>query len=252
MSDHANHPQPAFAGAMRLIPLGDSAVTVEFGDTIDPEINALVISYAKRIIEQGRNGIVDVVPTYRSVTVHYDPVRWDLAAVTDWLLTLPCPDLHEAESQGTLHEIPVLYGGDSGPDLESVASFAGLEPSDAVALHASVRYRVYMLGFTPGFPYLGLLPEKLAMPRLPTPRPKVPPGSVGLADRQTGIYPIATPGGWRLIGRTPIHLYRRNGPMPFLFKPGDQVRFRPIDQNEFERLSQETTHEHDRSQQRRR
>lgn len=254
MSDHANHPRPdpkpALARAMRLIPLGDSAVTVELGDAIDPDVNALVVAYANRIIEQGWSGIVDVIPTYRSITVHYDPVQWDLTALTDRLLALPFPYPREAESQGTLHDIPVLYGGDDGPDLEAVASFAGLEPSEVITLHASVCYRVYMLGFMPGFPYLGLLPEKLAMPRLPTPRPRVPPGSVGLADRQTGIYPIATPGGWRLIGRTPISLYRRTGLDPFLLKPGDLVRFRPIDQNEFERLNREMAHEHDRPQQR--
>ncbi|MCP9471481.1 MAG: 5-oxoprolinase subunit PxpB [Nitrospira sp.] len=231
---------------MRLIPLGDSAVTVELGEAIDPDVNALVVAYANRIIEQGWNGIVDVVPTYRSITVHYDPIQWDLTALTDRLLILSCPHPHEVESQGALHKIPVLYGGDSGPDLEGVASFAGLKPSEVIALHTSVCYRVYMLGFTPGFPYLGLLPEQLAIPRLQTPRPRVPPGSVGLADRQTGIYPIATPGGWRLIGRTPIPLYHRTGLDPFLLKPGDRVRFRPIDQNEFERLSREMAHGHDR------
>lgn len=228
---------------MHLIPLGDSAVTVELGEAIDPDINALVIAYANRIVEQGWSGIVGVVPTYRSITVHYDPVQWDVTALTDRLLTLPCPNPHKGASQERLHEIPVLYGGDFGPDLEDVASFAGLEPSEVIALHASVCYRVYMLGFTPGFPYLGLLPEKLAIPRLPSPRPRVPPGSVGLADRQTGIYPIETPGGWRLIGRTPIPLYRRNGSTPFLLKPGDLVQFRPIEPGEFERLSRQMIHE---------
>ncbi|MCP9445970.1 MAG: 5-oxoprolinase subunit PxpB [Nitrospira sp.] len=233
---------------MHLIPLGDSAVTVELGEAVDPDVNARVVAYANRLIEQGWNGIVDVVPTYRSITVHYDPIQWDLTTLTDRLLALSCSYPREAEPQGTLHEIPILYGGDHGPDLEAIAAFAGLEPSEVVTLHSSVCYRVYMLGFTPGFPYLGLLPEKLAMPRLPTPRPRVPPGSVGLADRQTGIYPIATPGGWRLIGQTPIPLYRRSGLDPFWLKPGDLVRFRSIERDEFERLSCEMAHDHDRPQ----
>jgi KipI family sensor histidine kinase inhibitor len=159
--------------------------------------------------------------------------------LTEKLNTLPRPSSHSSESHGTLHEIPVLYGGEWGPDLDDVAAFAHLSPAQAIALHASIRYRVYMIGFSPGFPYLGLLPERLAMPRLSTPRAKVPAGSVGIADRQTGIYPTMTPGGWRLIGRTPISLYRQSRLVPFLLKPGDMVQFKSIDQDEFNRLSRE-------------
>jgi KipI family sensor histidine kinase inhibitor len=226
----------------RLVPLGDSAITVEFGDEIDPNINARVVAFAHRIVEQGWSGILDVVPTYRSVTVHFDPFRWDPADVTDRLTTLPWHETVGAAPDGRLHDIPVLYGGEWGPDLEDVAAFAGLSTADVIALHASVRYRVYMLGFSPGFPYLGLVPEPLAMPRLSTPRPKVPAGSVGLADRQTGIYPTATPGGWRVIGRTPLSLYRKTDLNPFPLKAGDLVRFAPIDRDEFDRLSREQSH----------
>ncbi|MCP9454856.1 MAG: 5-oxoprolinase subunit PxpB [Nitrospira sp.] len=233
----------------RIIPMGDSAVTVEFGDSIDPTVNALVISYTKKIREQDWSGIVDVVPTFRSVTIHFDPLQWDMASLADHLRVLSCPCPSGTESSGTVHQIPVLYGGDYGPDLDEVAAWAGLEPSTVIRLHASVQYRVYMIGFSPGFPYLGLVPPQLTIPRLATPRPRVPAGSVGIADRQTGIYPIATPGGWRLIGRTPIPLYHRKGSTPFLLKPGDQVLFRPITQDEFERLSREVTDEYHRSQQ---
>ncbi|MCP9452037.1 MAG: 5-oxoprolinase subunit PxpB [Nitrospira sp.] len=233
----------------QLIPMGDSAVTVEFGDSIDPTVNALVIAYAKKLLEQGWSGIVDVVPTFRSVTVHFDPLQWDMASLTDQLRVLPCPRPSVTESNSTLHQIPVLYGGDYGPDLDEVAAYAGLEPSTVIRLHASVQYRVYMIGFSPGFPYLGLVPPQLAIPRLLTPRPRVPAGSVGIADRQTGIYPIATPGGWRLIGRTPLPLYHRTGSTPFMLKPGDRVQFRPIEQDEFEQLSRATTDEDHRSQQ---
>jgi len=225
--------------AFNLVSLGDSAITVEFGDEIDPRVNVRVVAFAKTVAHQGWRGIVDVVPTYRSVTVHFDPLQWDSATLTDRLTALPRPGSGETESIGTLHSIPVLYGGEWGPDLDDVAAFAGLHPAQAVSLHASVRYRVYMLGFSPGFPYLGLVSERLAMPRLSTPRSRIPAGSVGIADRQTGIYPTATPGGWRLVGRTPIKLYRKTGPDHFLLRPGDQVQFLPIDRDEFDRLNRE-------------
>ncbi|MBS0183453.1 MAG: 5-oxoprolinase subunit PxpB [Nitrospira sp.] len=225
------------------MPLGDSAITIEFGNEIDPLINAQAVSFAKTVGDQGWPGILDIVPTYRSVTVFYDPLQWSVPVLTKKLRTLPRPRPIKSESNGTIHEIPVLYGGEWGPDLEEVAAFAGLRSGDAIALHTSMPYRVYMLGFSPGFPYLGLVPEQLAMPRRSTPRMKVPAGSVGIADRQTGIYPITTPGGWRLIGRTPISMYRKTSPIPFLLKPGDLVRFRSIDRDEFDRLSRETQHD---------
>lgn len=227
----------------RILPLGDSAITIEFGNEIDPLINAQAVSFAKTVGDQGWPGILDIVPTYRSVTVFYDPLQWSVPVLTKKLRTLPRPRPIKSESNGTIHEIPVLYGGEWGPDLEEVAAFAGLRSGDAIALHTSMPYRVYMLGFSPGFPYLGLVPEQLAMPRRSTPRMKVPAGSVGIADRQTGIYPITTPGGWRLIGRTPISMYRKTSPIPFLLKPGDLVRFRSIDRDEFDRLSRETQHD---------
>lgn len=229
-------------GTFRILSLGDSAITVEFADKIDSLINALVVTFAKAIVDQGWSGIFDVVPTYRSVTIHFDPLRLDSADLVNRLKALPRPKPGRDEQQGTLHEIPVLYGGEWGPDLEEVAAFAGLRTAEAIALHASMRYRVYMLGFSPGFPYLGLVPEQLAMPRRSTPRTTVLAGSVGIADRQTGIYPTAAPGGWRLIGRTPIAIYRKTDADPFLLKPGNLVRFRPIDRNEFDRLNRETQH----------
>ncbi|BFU90884.1 MAG: allophanate hydrolase [Nitrospira sp.] len=224
----------------RILPLGDSAITIEFGNEIDPLINAQAVAFAKTVGDQGWLGILDIVPTYRSVTVFYDPLQWSVPLLIKTLRGLPRPGPHESESSSTIHDIPVLYGGEWGPDLEEVATFAGLRPGDAIALHTSMPYRVYMLGFSPGFPYLSPIPERLAMPRHSTPRTKVPAGSVGIADRQTGIYPITTPGGWRLIGRTPISMYRKTSPIPFLLKPGDLVQFRSIDRNEFEQLRHET------------
>lgn len=224
----------------RILLLGDSAITIEFGNKIDPLINARTIAFAKTVANQGWGGILDIVPTYRSVTVFYDPLQWSLPGLIKKLRRLPRPGPHESQSNATTYEIPVLYGGEWGPDLEEVAAFAGLRSADTIALHTSMPYRVYMLGFSPGFPYLGPIPERLAMPRRSTPRTKVPAGSVGIADRQTGIYPSATPGGWRLIGRTPIPIYRKTGETPFLLKPGDLVQFKAIDRREFDRLTRET------------
>jgi inhibitor of KinA len=221
------------------VPLGDSGVTVEFGDEIDPLINARVVTFANTVVDQRWKGILDVVPTYRSVTVYFDALQWTFSALADRLNRLPRPSSGGTMLRGTLHTIPVLYGGEWGPDLEALATFAGLTPTETILLHTSIRYRVYMLGFSPGFPYLGLVPERLAMPRLSTPRTKVPAGSVGIADRQTGIYPSSTPGGWRLIGRTPIPLYRKTDSNPFLLKPGELVQFHSIDRATFDRLAGE-------------
>lgn len=239
----ANRPTRAHRASrtvFRILPLGDAALTIEFGNEINSEINSRVVAFATTVFDQHWQGIHDIVPTYRSVTVHFDPLQWDSATLAKRLKALPRREPGQAEPPGILHEIPVLYGGEWGQDLEEVATFAGVQPAEAIALHASVLYRVYMLGFSPGFPYLGLVPGQLAMPRRATPRTKVPAGSVGIADRQTGIYPTATPGGWQIIGKTPISLYRKTRTNTFLLKPGDTVRFKPIVRDEFDQLSRET------------
>lgn len=230
--------QPPVAEILRFLPLGDAAVTVELGDEIGPAVHERVVEFASLVRRQSWTGVLDIVPTYRSVTVHVDPLRLDVSALMDLLRSLPRSASRRTLSSGTAHTIPVLYGGAGGPDLEDVAAFAGLSVAETVRLHASIEYRVYMLGFSPGFPYLGTVPKPIAMPRLPTPRTTVPAGSVGIAGSQTGIYPIATPGGWRLIGRTPLRLYRPADSSPFLFSPGDLVRFEPVGPEEFERLLQ--------------
>lgn len=229
----------------RLAPLGDAAITVEFGDEINPHINARVATFAQTVADQGWEGIHDIVPTYRSVTIYFDALHWSVSSLVNRLKRLPLPSSNGISSGGTLHTIPVLYGGEWGPDLKDLATFAGLTPTETIRLHTSVRYRVYMLGFSPGFPYLGPVPERLAMARLSTPRTKVPVGSVGIADRQTGIYPSSTPGGWRLIGRTPIPLFRKTDSSPFLLKPGDLVQFKSISRDEFDRLRGESVHAND-------
>jgi inhibitor of KinA len=227
------------AAPFRFLPLGDAALTIEYGDTIDPASNARAIAVADQLRAEHWEGVVDLVPAYRSLTIHIDPRRTDLTTLADRVRRLSYSLPPVSPSPGRQHSIPVWYGGDAGPDLEKVAAAANLSSAEVIRMHSSVVYRVYMLGFSPGFPYLGSVPDPLVMPRLATPRVKVPAGSVGIAEQQTGIYPTATPGGWHLIGRTPVALYRRASATPFLLGPGDTVQFVPIDQPTFDHLRQD-------------
>lgn len=222
-----------------LFPLSESAVTVKFGDTIDLPTNELVLAFTVAVDQAEIQGLREVVPTYRSATVYFDPLRTDATTLTRQIRATLTNRVDAPTRPATTHLIPVWYGGAAGPDLTDVARQAGLTPEEAGRLHASVTYRVYMLGFSPGFPYLGTVPERIATPRLPTPRRHVAAGSVGIAGTQTGIYPQTSPGGWRIIGRTPIRLFSLTRPKPFLLDPGDMVRFVPINEDEFGRLFEE-------------
>ena len=214
--------------------LGDAAVTAEFGFEITPELNQCALAFAQAVRLQHWPGVRDIVPAYASVTIHVDPLQLRLSNLCDRLAELSYDD--GTPLSGKSHRVPVLYGGEWGPDLEDVAAFARQSPEETIRLHHNQTYRVYMLGFSPGFPYMGTVPRSIAMPRHATPRTMVPAGSVGIAESQTGIYPNATPGGWRIIGRTPVSLFQPQSSDPFLFNPGDSVRFYPIDENEFSRM----------------
>lgn len=222
----------------RILPAGDAALTVEFGDTIAPRINDRVLAFVRRVARARLRGLVEVVPTYRSATVYVDPLRCDWARLTTTVERLARRPVSGARRPGKLVRIPVVYGGEFGPDLAELARQAGLSPQAVIRLHSATEYRVYMLGFSPGFPYLGAVPNRIARPRLAEPRKSVPAGSVGIAGWQTGIYPQASPGGWLLIGRTPLALYAPRAPSPFALTPGDRVRFVPIPREEYERLSE--------------
>jgi inhibitor of KinA len=236
---------------MTFTPLGDSAVVVTLGATID-EATLLRVRSLTAALERERDaGIIDVVPAYTTVTVFYENaphppedtppyerIRRLIAEQAEksdhsW------PDLvrldpGEADKDAARElEIPVCYGGELGPDIEEVARRAGLAAGEVAELHSSGSYVVHAVGFTPGFPYLGGLPEKLHTPRRATPRTHVPAGAVGIGGRQTGVYPIATPGGWQLIGRTPLALFRVAQTPPALLRVGDRVKFRPITREEF-------------------
>ncbi|HET9845806.1 MAG TPA: 5-oxoprolinase subunit PxpB [Nitrospira sp.] len=230
-----DQPLPTTRDRFAVLPLGDAAVTVQFGCTIEPGPNERALAFAQAVRIQQWEGVVDIVPAYASVTIHVDPFRLSLSTLSARLHDLSFDG--KAPLSGRAHRIPVLYGGECGPDLQDIAAFAGQSLGETIRLHHTSHYRVYMLGFTPGFPYMGLVPASIAMPRLPTPRTLVPAGSVGIAESQTGIYPTATPGGWRIIGRTPVSLYRPQSSSPFLFSPGDRVQFYPIDADEFTRMS---------------
>ena len=220
---------------VRLLASGDTALVVEFGDVIDPAINARVIQLAERIDRAAISGVVELVPTFRSLMVHYDPellLFAELSAAVEALL----PGLTAVLQAKRQWQLPVCYGGDLGPDLAAVAEATELSAEAVIGLHAAARYQVYMVGFLPGYPYMGDLTEKLALPRRENPRLKVPMGSVCIAQRMTGIYPLESPGGWHLLGRTPVRMFDTRRAEPVLLAPGDAVHFVPIDQHEFDRL----------------
>lgn len=209
----------------RYSPVGESALLLELSDSLIPEINDRVLDLDTWMKQSFPHGIQHWVPGYVSLLVTYDPLEIELADVEGWLwerLT-SCP---EAEVQAPKRvEIPVLYGGEEGPDLAHVADYHGVSPSDVIRRHTSQTYRVGMMGFTPGFAYLMGLDPDLATPRLATPRTTVPAGSVGIAGHQTGVYPLDSPGGWQLIGRTDRILFDPQHEPHFLLSPGDEVRF---------------------------
>jgi KipI family sensor histidine kinase inhibitor len=220
---------------MRITLLGDAALLVEYEHAIDLAVNARVLAAADRVRHEHVTGVRDVVPAYASFAVHYDPVHTDLDTLRNVVgqaavatatepVELPCGPV----------EIPVCYGGRFGPDLNDVAAWAGCAPDEVIAAHALREYRVFMLGFLPGFPYLGTVDDRIAMPRHRTPRRRVPAGSVGIAGRQTGVYPVDSPGGWRIIGRTPLVLFDVRKDPPALLSPGQWVQFRPLSASEFD------------------
>lgn len=213
--------------------LGDEAVTVEFSHAFGREANDRVLAARTAIVAAAITGVREYVPTFRSLTVHYDPTEISFADLAARIGDLPLEGNAPAEP-GRNWNVPVLY---DGPDLEEVAEAGGLSVEAAATLHASATYRVYMLGFLPGFAYLGDLPEKLHLPRLAVPRTRVPAGSVAIAEELTAVYPVVSPGGWRLIGRTPLRLFDHRADPPSLLAPGDRVHFVAVDAAEFEQLT---------------
>lgn len=223
----------------RLAPVGDCAVLAVFEQRIDAEIGAEVAALNTAIQAAGTEGILETVPAYASLMIYYDPLvlDYDQAAAVVRQAGEQMPA--KAADNGRLVEIPVCYGGKMGPDIYNVSRHAGLSVQEVIKLHTEPVYRIYMLGFLPGFPYLGGLDERLYTPRLDAPRTSIPAGSVGIGGEQTGIYPIASPGGWQLIGRTPLRLYNpdNNGQLPYA--AGDRIQFHSITEFEFQEIARE-------------
>ena len=211
----------------KFLPAGDRAMVVELGDSISPETNRRVHGLLRAIEGRALPGIVDLVPTYRSLLVLYNPLLSSFEGLRELVASLDDDAADAGKEAPTVVEVPTVYGGEHGPDLDFVAEHNGLSPEEVVELHSGTDYPVYMLGFTPGFPYLGGLSEKLHTPRLATPRTVTPGGSVGIAEGQTGVYPVRSPGGWRIIGRTPLALFDAEREPPSLLSAGDMVRFVP-------------------------
>lgn len=228
----------------RFVPMGDRALVMEFGDAADPQLSSRIAAIARRMRASPPAGVLDIVPTYTTLAVHYDPAAVEDAdspydALAGQLESWLRGGSGEAAAAGRSIDIPVCYGGEFGEDLEALARRHGLTQGEIIRLHSEPRYHVHMLGFVPGFAYLGGLDPRLATPRRDAPRPRVPAGSVAIGGSQTGVFPLATPGGWHLIGRTPLRLFRAEAEPPCLLNAGDSVRFVPVGAERFAALARE-------------
>ena len=223
----------------RIVAAGDAALTVEFPPRVAPDVHAQVRALGGAARRRCGASLRDVVIGYCTVTVFFDPLRVDAAWIEDQLREALTELPTEIEEPGAVLEVPVCYGGDFGPDLDEVAAFGACSAHEVIALHSGATYTVYLVGFVPGFAYMAEVNARIAAPRRATPRAAVPAGSVAIAGVQTGIYPSATPGGWNIVGRTPVKPYEPSRTVPFLFQPGDRVRFRAVERDEFERLCRE-------------
>lgn len=225
-------------------PLGDSALVIQLGDGISPSIHEKVKNLSNLLEKDPFTGLIESVPSYNSLTIYYNPVSVYMSS-TDKKASSPYKKVSaiilalldklgtsEAPEQRLL-TIPVLYGGEFGPDLEYVASYHGLSVEKVIQIHSSNDYLVYMIGFAPGFPFMGGMDERIATPRKDSPRLAIAPGSVGIAGKQTGIYPLETPGGWQIIGRTPLDLFLPELSPPTLLQSGDKIRYVPITHEEY-------------------
>lgn len=223
---------------VRFLPCGDSGLTIEFGREIDEQINKQVCTLAENIKKKQIVGVIETIPTFRSLFVLYNPLAIKYNVLIKKIKTLLNDDYTDENRIKRVVQIPVCYGGKFGEDLADVAKHASITENEVIELHSSREYLIYMLGFLPGFTYLGGLDKRIVTPRLQNPRTKISAGSVGIGGEQTGIYPLESPGGWRLIGRTPIKPYDPNRKNPILFKAGDYIKFIPINEDEFNEIEE--------------
>lgn len=209
----------------KILPLGDSSVLMQLGDEIEFNVNQRVHALAKLIEASNIDGVVETVPAYAALLVHYDPLLLSFSQIKNFLRYKLSQAEETVSRKPRQIDVPIRYGGEYGVDLESVAHHLHLSVEEVIRIHSGKIYTVYMMGFTPGYPYMGKLESALVMPRLETPRTRIPAGTVAIAGSQTGIYSVESPGGWNLIGWTPLRLFDPESDSPFLFSPGDEVKF---------------------------
>ena len=223
---------------IKLLTAGDSSILLQFGNTIDPAINRKIAATVQLMREQHINGVTDVIPAFCSLLINYDPRVISYEQIKRRMEALVKIDVTSGDTRKRVFEIPVCYGGEYGPDIQNIADHAGLSVEEVIQIHTSRDYLIYMLGFLPGFTYLGGLDERIHTPRLANPRIRIPAGSVGIGGSQTGIYPMDSPGGWQLMGMTPVKTYDPDREVPILVEAGDYIRFVAIDEDEFHRIKE--------------
>ena len=221
--------------APRIRPAGDRALLIEFGTEINPEVNLRVQVFYRRTGAHKIPGIGEMIPSYCSILVYYDPFLLSFSDTTAWAAQFLSSDPLQSQMPAPVREVPVLYGGEYGPDLPFVARHNQVSEEEVIRLHTGKDYLVYVVGFSPGFAAMGIVPPKIQAPRLSNPRTKVPAGSVGIGGLQTGIYAVESPGGWQLVGRTPLKLFDLGRNPPSFFQAGDYARFYPIDEKEYKK-----------------
>ena len=224
---------------VKILTAGDSSILIQFGNAIDPDINARIAATVQLMKEQHIEGVVDIIPAFCSLLINYDPRVISYDEMKTRMEKILSVEIAAGARKKKVFEIPVCYGGEFGPDLATIAEHAGLSEQEVIDIHTSTDYLIYMLGFLPGFTYLGGLDERIHTPRLANPRIRIPAGSVGIGGSQTGIYPMDSPGGWQLMGLTPVKTYDPDREVPILVEAGDYIRFVPIDRAQYDRIKEE-------------
>ncbi|MDR1906019.1 MAG: 5-oxoprolinase subunit PxpB [Clostridiales bacterium] len=233
MSERAN---------IRFFTAGDTALVMEFGNEINDALNANVKSVYDGLIQKPIDGVREAVPTFRSLLVYYRPEKISFESLQKKLADLSVNAVSSVNKSKRVIHIPVAYGGEYGEDMARVSEHTGLSEKEIISIHSGKDYLIYMLGFLPGFPYLGGMDRRLITPRLKNPRTRIPEGSVGIGGEQTGIYPLASPGGWQLIGRTPVKPYDADRKNPFIYNAGEYIRFFPISADEYRKIESDAAY----------